>query len=185
MYSEHVHYYTLCMSRCGGMTVKEMRPTTGKVMLALFNILGNIHGRSFLDLFSGSGQIALAAAKKGAGPVVSVESERKRHAEIVKKAPSSVKCLCFDVRRAVARFAKNGEEFDIIFADPPYSLGWGEEFPKLMAANERILAPGGVIIFEHSEEEEPAAMDETKWEREDRRYGGTVLSFYCRRNNYD
>ena len=152
MYSEHVHYYTLCMSRCGGMTVKEMRPTTGKVMLALFNILGNIHGRSFLDLFSGSGQIALAAAKKGAGPVVSVESERKRHAEIVKKAPPSVKCLCSDVRRAVARFAKNGEEFDIIFADPPYSLGWGEEFPKLMAANERILAPGGVIIFEHSEE---------------------------------
>lgn len=96
-----------------------------------------------------------------------------------------MKCLCFDVRRAVARFAKNGEEFDIIFADPPYSLGWGEEFPKLMAANERILAPGGVIIFEHSEEEEPAAMDETKWEREDRRYGGTVLSFYSRRNNDD
>ena len=31
--------------------MKEMRPTTGKVTLALFNILGNIHGRSFLDLF--------------------------------------------------------------------------------------------------------------------------------------
>ena len=165
--------------------MKEMRPTTGKVMLALFNILGNVNGRSFLDLFSGSGQIAAAAAKKGAAPVVSVESERKRHAEIVKKAPAAVKCLCFDVRRAVARFAKNDEKFDIIFADPPYNLGWGDEFPKLMAANERILAPDGVIIFEHSEEEEPAVMDETKWEREDRRYGGTVLSFYRRRNNDD
>ncbi len=71
--------------------MKEMRPTTGKVTLALFNILGNIHGRSFLDLFSGSGQIALTAARKGAAPVVSVESERKRHAEIVKKAPAGVK----------------------------------------------------------------------------------------------
>lgn len=165
--------------------MKEMRPTTGKVTLALFNILGNIHGRSFLDLFSGSGQIALTAARKGAAPVVSVESERKRHAEIVKKAPAGVKCLCFDVRRAVARFAKNDERFDIIFADPPYNLGWGEEFPKLMAANGEILAPNGVIIFEHSEEEEPAAMDEAEWEREDRRYGGTVLSFYSRRNNDD
>ena len=44
--------------------MKEMRPTTGKVTLALFNILGNIHGRSFLDLFSGSGQIALTAARR-------------------------------------------------------------------------------------------------------------------------
>ena len=165
--------------------MKEMRPTTGKVTLALFNILGNIHGRSFLDLFSGSGQIALTAARKGAAPVVSVESERKRHAEIVKKAPAGVKCLCFDVRRAVARFANNGVRLDIIFAHPPYNLGGGEEYPKLMAANGEILAPNGVIIFEHSEEEEPAAMDEAEWEREDRRYGGTVLSFYSRRNNDD
>ncbi|MDO5115268.1 MAG: RsmD family RNA methyltransferase [Synergistaceae bacterium] len=165
--------------------MKEMRPTTGKVMLALFNILGNIRGRSFLDLFSGSGQIALTAAKKGAAPVVCVESERARHAAIVKKAPADVKCLCADVRRAVARMAKKGECFDIIFADPPYNLGWGEELPRLLAGNENISAPGGVIIFEHSEEEEPAAMDETKWKREDRKYGGTVLSFYSRRNEND
>ena len=98
--------------------MKEMRPTTGKVVLALFNILGSLRENSFLDLFSGSGQIAIEAFKKGASPVYSVESERKRAAEIAKKAPDGVKCLCMDARRAVGRFAKNGEKFDIIFADP-------------------------------------------------------------------
>ena len=144
--------------------MKEMRPTSGKVLLALFNILGK-------------------ARLKGASPVVLVESDRKRHAAIVKSAPDGVKCLCADVRRAVPRLAKNGESFDVIFSDPPYNLGWGEELPALIAANESILARGGVWIFERSEEEEPAQLDAEKWEREDRKYGGTVLSFYTRRND--
>ncbi|OUO95035.1 RsmD family RNA methyltransferase [Cloacibacillus sp. An23] len=163
--------------------MKEMRPTSGKVMLALFNILGNIHGKGFLDLFSGSGRIAAAARVKGASPVVCVESDRRRHAAIVKSVPDGVKCLCADVRRVVPKLAKSGESFDIIFADPPYNLGWGEELPALIEANESLLAAGGVWIFERSEEEEPAPLDAEKWEREDRKYGGTVLSFYTRRKD--
>ena len=162
--------------------MKEMRPTTGKVLLALFNILGNINGLSFLDLFSGSGQVAAAAAKKGAAPVVAVESERSRASQIMKTAPQSVKVLCLDVRRAAAKFAKNGYEFDIIFADPPYMLGWGREFIELVSANDKILSQDGVLIFEHSADEEPAPLDEAKWQREDRKYGGTVLCFYRRRD---
>lgn len=154
-------------------------------MLALFNILGNINGRSFLDLFSGSGRMAYEAFKRGASPVVAVEADRKRHADIVKGAPPGVKCLCADVRRAVPRFVKNGESFDIIFSDPPYNLGWGMELPLLMADNGGILSRGGVWIFERSEEEDPAPMDENIWERRDRKYGGTVLSFYTRRKDYD
>ncbi len=161
--------------------MKEMRPTSGKVMLALFNILGNLHGRSFLDLFSGSGRVAASALQKGASPVVSVESDRRRHAAIVKSVPAGVKCLCADVRRAVPRLVKSGGRFDVIFSDPPYNLGWGEELPRLMAENPEILAEGGVWIFERSEEEEPLTPE--GWEREDRKYGGTVLSFYTRRND--
>ena len=183
IYSAALRRYTFCINSRGGMALKEMRPTSGKVLLALFNILGNIHGKSFLDLFSGSGRVAATARLKGASPVVLVESDRKRHAAIVKSAPDGVKCLCADVRRAVPRLAKSGESFDVIFSDPPYNLGWGEELPALIAANESILAQGGVWIFERSEEEEPAQLDAEKWEREDRKYGGTVLSFYTRRND--
>lgn len=163
--------------------MKEMRPTTGKVMQALFNILGPLGGKRFLDLFSGSGQISREAVKRGASFVCSVESERKRHADIVKLLPEDIKCLCMDARRAVSRFAKNGENFDVIFADPPYELGWGKEFPELFEANEDVLADGGVIIFEHSCREKVGVVDPERWESEDRAYGGTVLTFYRRKTD--
>lgn len=161
--------------------MKEMRPTTGKVLLALFNILGPLDGKSFLDLFAGSGQISAEAARRHADKVCCVESDKKRHADIVKRLPKDVKCLCMDVRRAVSRFAKNGESFDIIFADPPYELGWGKEFPELIESSDGVLSDGGVIIFEHSDREEIKELSAEKWETEDRAYGGTVLTFYRRR----
>ena len=160
--------------------MKEMRPTTGKVMQALFNILGPLYGSSFLDLFSGSGQISFEAARRGASPVCSVESERKRQMDIAKRAPDGVKCLCMDARRAAAKLAKNGERFDVVFADPPYQLGWGAELPALIAENEAVVAEGGVFIFEHSVKEAAAEMPEP-WQSEERSYGSTVLTFYRRK----
>jgi 16S rRNA (guanine(966)-N(2))-methyltransferase RsmD len=156
--------------------MKDMRPTTGKVLLALFNILGSLDGKRFLDLFSGSGQVAATALKHHADVVCAVESERKRHAAIVKKLPSEAVVLCMDVRRAVSRFSKKGEQFDIIFADPPYELGWGKELPALIAENAGILLDGGVFVFEHSEREKAADLE--GFSREDRSYGGTILTFY-------
>ena len=158
--------------------MKEMRPTTGKVMQALFNILGPLDSKSFLDLFSGSGQIALNAYKRGAVRVSLVESERKRFGDIVKTMPEDVKCHCMDVRRALARFAKDGESFDIIFADPPYGLGWGAELPNLIYKHSQVLSPNGTLILEHSEKEK--SDDIPGWGREERAYGGTVLTFYRR-----
>ncbi len=158
--------------------MKEMRPTTGKVLQALFNILGSLEGKSFLDLFSGSGQIGLNAYQRRAESVCLVESDRKRHFDIVKNMPEDVKCLCIDVRRALSRFAKNGESFDVIFADPPYGLGWGTELPQLICRYSEVLSTDGTLIFEHSEKEK--ADDIPGWKREERTYGGTVLTFYKR-----
>lgn len=162
--------------------MKEMRPTTGKVLLALFNILGPLDGKGFLDLFAGSGQVAAEAARRRAGEVYAVESDKKRFALMSKKLPAGVKALCMDVRRAVPRFVKNGQTFDIIFADPPYELGWGREFTELMEKNAGILAPGGVIVLEHSDREPAKEMDPAAWRREQRNYGGTALSIYRRRS---
>ena len=147
-------------------------------MQALFNIMGSLEGKSFLDLYSGSGQIALNAYKRGADRVSLVESERKRFGDIVKTMPEDVKCLCMDVRRALSRFAKDGESFDVIFDDPPYGLSWGAELPQLIFKHSEVLSPNGTLIFEHSEKED--ADDIPGWEREERTYGGTVLTFYKR-----
>lgn len=158
--------------------MKEMRPTAGRVFLALFNILGPLEGLSFLDLFSGSGKIAAEAFRRGAYPVCAVESDRKRHCGIMKNVPDGVECLCMDARRAVARFAKRGAAFDVIFADPPYELGWGREFPALLEACPSVLADGGAAVLEHSSGEELLELPAAEWSREDRAYGGSVLTFY-------
>lgn len=162
--------------------MKDIRPTTGKVMLALFNIIGALDGKKFLDLFAGSGQVAAEAARRGAVTVCAVEADKKRYAEMVKKLPQKVDSLCLDVRRALPRFVKNCEKFDIIFADPPYNLGWGKEFPRLIGRNMEALATDGVIIFEHSDRETIDGLNPEIWEREERCYGSTVLSIYSRRN---
>lgn len=162
--------------------MKEMRPTTGRVLLALFNILGSIKEKSFLDLFAGSGQIAIEAHKRGAAITYAVESDKKRCSDLVKKAPKEVICLCMDVRRAVPRFSKKMEKFDIIFADPPYGLDWGMELPSLIDKNNSILSDNGIFIYEHSDKEKICELDLNNWSRDDRVYGGTILSFYKRRN---
>lgn len=158
--------------------MKEMRPTTGRVALALFNILGPLKGLSFLDLFSGSGRIATEAFRRGAYPVWTVESDRKRYYGIMKTVPKGVECLCMDVRRAVIRFAQRSVAFNVIFADPPYKLGWGREFPALLDTCHAILADGGTAVLEHSVKEDALDLPAGKWSREDHTYGGSVLTFY-------
>lgn len=160
--------------------MKEFRPTSNKVAQALFNILGDVAGLRFLDLFSGSGQIAFRAAEKGAD-VTLVESDRKNFGDILKKTAPDIRCMNLDVRRALPKLLREDRQFDIIFADPPYMLGWGRELPKLLDANGKLLAYGAVFVFEHSEREIPSFSE--LWTTEQRAYGGTTLTFARRRND--
>lgn len=153
-----------------------VRPTTGRVMGALFSILtssGHLPGARFLDLFAGSGAISLEAIRRGASSVVAVESDRRR-ADAISRALSGerdrARVVCADVRRSLPRLG----EFDVVFADPPYCEGWGVELPALISASSGLIASGGVFVFERSSREEAAPLA-TPWD--DRRYGETVLSF--------
>ena len=76
--------------------MKEVRPTSNKVLLALFNILGEkIRGCKFLDLFAGTGSIGLEAIKRGAESCVFVESVKARADSIKKKSDSPTKNQAF------------------------------------------------------------------------------------------
>ena len=163
----------------------EARPTSGKVLLAMLNILdaaGRIEGARVLDLFSGTGRVALALLGRGADSVLAVESDRSRAAAIsaeFKRGRRNAKILCGDVRRVVPKLAREGERFAVVFADPPYSLGWGEELIRLVSANWSILTDDGVFVFEHAAREAlPPFEADGPLEREDRVYGDTVLTFY-------
>ncbi len=171
-----------------GRASKEARPTSGKVLLALLNILdasGRLDGARVLDLFSGTGQVALAMLKRGAASALAVESERERASAISASfakggCGDAARAVCGDARRALPKFAGAGERFDVVFADPPYLLGWGEKLVALMGENWGILAEGGVFVFEHATREElpPLEHEGETIGRDDRIYGDTALSFY-------
>jgi len=167
-----------------GKAGKNVRPTSGKVLSALLNILnasGHLRDGRFLDLFSGTGAVALAALERGARSVLAVEADRAAAAAISARMRArydegTARCLCADVRRALPRIAAQYPDgFDIVFADPPYCLGWGRELPPLIERHASLLAPDGVFVLERSARETPA---ETALSRDDRIYGETVLSIY-------
>ncbi len=157
--------------------MKEVRPTTGKTLGALFSILGPLQGTAFLDLFSGTGRVAKEARSRGAS-VVTVELVRERCLAIRKDLGERDHLqLCMDVRRALSWLEKKGMAFDVIFADPPYEMKWMETLPALLGAHSKLLKDGGVVILERAERE-PLALESSPWELSDeRRYGISVLDF--------
>ncbi|MDR1510023.1 MAG: RsmD family RNA methyltransferase [Synergistaceae bacterium] len=168
----------------------RFRPTSGKVIAALFNILSSssLVGGDFLDMFAGSGAVAAEALRRGAGSVLCIESDRERANVISSRfeasgfSPDRAMCICSDVRRILPRLArgKSGRKFGVVFADPPYCMGWGKILPSLAAKNWDLISPGGAFVFERSSRETPADIFAA---RDDRIYGDTVLSFYWRRED--
>ncbi len=170
------------------------RPTQQRVREALFSMLaGRIRGCRFLDLFAGSGIVALEAWSRGAADVTMVE--RDRHGCRIMRgcvdrlmprdgALSAPRVVCEDVPRFLRRIAGNktstGGSDDIVFADPPYADGgagfWEARLASLLVAAGRP-ARGGLWIMESEARTEPAVSP--PWRVVDNRiYGDTRLTFY-------
>ena len=156
--------------------MKDVRPTSGRVLLALFNILGDIGGAKFLDLFSGTGHVGLEALKRGAGSCVFVESVKPRAEAIKKTAPGEI-ILALEIRRAVNWLVKREMKFNIIFADPPYNSGWCGEILKIPNI-EKLFDDDCIFVIEHSSREPFNVDDGSNFEIISRReYGETFLTF--------
>ncbi len=172
-----------------GETGGNIRPTTGKVLGALFNVLGDIEGCAFLELFAGTGQVSREALRRGASRALLVEAGARAvrdlhalYARVEEFPPERVEIWKLDVRRALPRIAAQGLVFDIVFADPPYGLGWPQQMAERMASWDNILSAGALFILEHSKREmPPEALGEAFEERRQKFYGDTVLSFYRKR----
>lgn len=142
------------------------------------SILGPLSGRRFLDAFSGTGRVALEAARKGAS-VVTIELLPQR-ARAVKDLLTGWdhQGLCCDVRRGLTKL-EGCVPFDVIFADPPYGMGWHTDWPALLAGHADLLAPDGLAVLEHAQGEDPVCPE--GWKIVDRRrYGGSKLTFFVK-----
>jgi 16S rRNA (guanine(966)-N(2))-methyltransferase RsmD len=160
---------------------KGIRPTQDKVRKALFDILGDIEGLSFLELFAGSGAVGLEAASRGAKKVIFVEKDwecLRRIQEVLSVIRlSGYPVIRSDAIEAIKKLAKKTEKFDIIFMDPPY---YGDLAKKTLQSLEAcdILARSGLIIVQHFKKDDlPETLGVLSLFRQSR-YGDTILSFY-------
>ena len=114
----------------------KARPTTDFAKENIFNVLTqyvDFDGAEALDLFSGTGSISLELVSRGCQTVVSVEMDRDHHRfiqECLKKLNTKV---CIPIRGDVFRFVKScRQQYDFIFADPPYALKELPQIPDLV-----------------------------------------------------
>ena len=157
------------------------RPTSDRVREALFSALesqvGTLVGHSFLDLFAGSGAVALEALSRGASPALAVESDR-RVARLISRNADEVGLPLTVVARPVERVLAEPapHSFDIVFADPPYPLT-EEELARTLADLDAFgwVDAGSLVIIERSARS-PEPTYPAGWETlRERRDGETVL----------
>ncbi len=127
------------------------RPTTDFAKTGLFNIINNhfdFTEISFLDLFSGTGSISYEFASRGTPRIVSVDQDRGA-IEFIRKMKEEWKLQAIDiVKNDVFKFLNfNREQFDVIFAGPPYPLPQIDELPGLVLGK-KILKKHGWFILE-------------------------------------
>lgn len=159
-------------------TIKDVRPTSSRVLSAMFSILGDkIQGAKFLDVFAGTGHVGMEALKRGAESCVFIESVKTRADEIKKLAGDSV-VLSLDVRRGISWLVKREMKFDIIFSDPPYNSRWCDVFPAIKDLN-LLFDDECILVIEHSVRENLTLKDNpNKLEIiSEREYGETSLTF--------
>ena len=133
----------------------KARPTTDFAKENIFNVLrgyADFDGLSVLDLFAGTGSISLEFLSRGCSRVVSVEKDYQHCAfirNVFQKLNDSAACLLqTDVLRYLPRCT---EEFDIVFADPPYTLRELASLPDLVLCG-AVVAPGGIFVLEHGKD---------------------------------
>jgi len=129
------------------------RPTTDFAKTGLFNILNNYFDLtevSFLDLFSGTGNLSYEFASRGSKRIVSVENDAGA-VEFIKKMKREWHLDAIEVHKSdVFKFlAYNKEQFNIIFAGPPYALKNINEIPEIILSK-NALKDGGWFILETS-----------------------------------
>jgi 16S rRNA (guanine966-N2)-methyltransferase len=156
---------------------RATRPTADRVREALFSILGDVGGERVLDLFAGSGALAIEAVSRGAAQATLVDSAGPA-VDAIRRNLRSLGIEAEVVRQPVMRFLQrareNARQYDLVFIDPPYrrASGLGRE---LAAALGPVLSDDARVVAE-SDRRSPLELDLEL--RDQRRYGDTLIGIY-------
>jgi len=129
----------------------KARPTTDFAKENIFNVLTgyiDFEGAEALDLFAGTGSITLELLSRGCAHVTSVELDRDHH-RFICDCLKKLSAPALPLRADVFRFIKScKQQYDFIFADPPYALKELPQIPDLIM-EKGLLKPDGIFVFEH------------------------------------
>lgn len=162
------------------------RPTSDRARQAIFNVLEHaawapgIAGARVMDLFAGSGALGFEAMSRGAIFALFVETDDAARGAIRENADAYGLMGATRVHRRSAvdlgeRSGAHGEAFDLVFADPPYGKGLGEQALAGMAAG-GWLKPGAIVVLERGSDE--PEIETPGYERLDARdYGAARVLF--------
>jgi 16S rRNA (guanine966-N2)-methyltransferase len=151
-----------------------VRPTTGMVREAIFSMLGSVEGARVLDLFAGSGALAIEALSRGAAEATLVDTRPRAARRNIDQLGLSDRADV--VRLEAVRFLRRGEvpPFDLVLCDPPYRLA-DRRTAELVPLIPGVLAESGRVMTESSPEnplqiELPVLTERT--------YGDTMIRVY-------
>jgi 16S rRNA (guanine966-N2)-methyltransferase len=161
---------------------ERTRPTSDRVREALFSSLdsdlGSLAGLRFLDLYAGSGAVGLEARSRGAGAVTLVEQDR-RTAALIRDNTRGLGLEGVEVvAGAVSRVLDEtpSAPYDVVFLDPPYTLGNGAVIGNLAALRDHgWLADGCVVVVERSTRTGELVWPTGFVPARSKRYGETTL----------
>ncbi len=157
----------------------KARPTTDFAKENLFNILNNridFEETKVLDLFAGTGSISFEFASRGCSSVTTVEMDHVHYAfisSVIKqlKLEKTIHLLRYDVLKFIPRCTEN---YDLIFADPPYQMKNLKEIPDLILKH-GLINKEGILILEHGKSDNFSTHPNLFEERE---YGSVHFSFF-------
>ncbi|MDB6024815.1 MAG: methyltransferase [Verrucomicrobiales bacterium] len=169
----------------------DVRPTPDLVRQAIFNSLGErVIEANVLELFGGTGALALECLSRGSIHAVCVEKS-SRHGQFIRlnheqaKLPAgSLDLRVQDAFVAMAQMAATNQQFNLILADPPYgekNVGRrSNSLAQKMLDDEslpKLVAPGGLFILGHTKRDTlsvPATWEEAKMLK----HGDTIMRFF-------
>jgi 16S rRNA (guanine(966)-N(2))-methyltransferase RsmD len=160
---------------------ENIRPSMDRMRESFFSCLGDITGCSFLDVFSGSGIIALEAASRGASFIEAVEQDKQKGKILLKNvsiSPTRINCRFMPAELYIKRAgSENQASFDIIFLDPPFPYKFKWELVTNITLS--ALVSNGTKILIHRPREDYLKSEIQNLEQIDsREYGRSVVDFF-------
>jgi 16S rRNA (guanine(966)-N(2))-methyltransferase RsmD len=168
----------------------DVRPTSDRLRETLFNIISaRIEGSRFLDICAGSGAVGIEALSRGARETTFIERSRQACSTLranlnALDIDSQARIINREAPTALKVLAEEGEQFDIVFFDPPYSSGIYTQVLEIVSQSE-VLTDEGLVIVEHRVKMPPRWEFQTLSAFREVRQGESGLTFFERRSAAD